>query len=76
MTEQERSKDWSQYAKVSLTEYGRFDALMSAWMESPRMLQLVLKELGLKSIEDVLKWCWQAPNADRGWMRDPSRIDL
>jgi hypothetical protein len=67
MKEQERAKEWARYAESACTEKGRMGALAAALHESPKVLELTLRELGLSSIPQLLEFCWKASKADNTW---------
>jgi len=69
MNELEKAKEWTRYAIAAPTEMGRLNALRAALNESPKILNLVLRELKLEGIEQVLKWAETATHADNSWKR-------
>jgi hypothetical protein len=69
VTNEEKAKNWARFADAACTEMGRLGALRAALKDSPKVLELVLKELELQTAEEILVWAWKAKSADNAWLR-------
>ena len=54
MTETEKTEEWLRFYKASLLKFG---ALRSVLKNDPKLLPEILKRLGLRTAEDVVRNC-------------------